>query len=78
MVEMLGLDDSIYEQQLRRDQNSIVNGNNLIVLQCFGMVNSMAFLIMGTVEFKLLLTFTCDDPNLCWTFAAIIHRALEN
>ena len=48
------------------------NRDNLIVLQVFGIVDGMAFLIMGTVEFEPLVTFSCDDPNLCFTLAAII------
>ena len=64
--------------QTRRDHNSIVNGNNLIVLQCFGYINSMAVLIMGTVELEPLVTFSGDDPSLCLTLAAIIQRANEH
>ena len=38
----------------------------------------LAILVMGTVEFEPLVTFSCDDPNLCLTLAVIIHQALEN
>ena len=38
----------------------------------------MAGRIMGTVELEPLVTLSGDDPNLCWTSAAIIHRTLKN
>ena len=40
----------------------------------------MACLIMGSVEFEQpeLVTFSGDDPNLCLTLAAIMHRAHEH
>ena len=51
---------------LRSDNNRIMSGNNLIVLQFFGLacVGGMAGQVMGTVEFELLVTFSCDDSDL--------------
>ena len=55
-----------------------MNGNNLLVRQCFGFVSGMAKRIMRAVEFEPYVIFSCADPNPCWTSAAIIHQALVN
>ncbi len=42
------------------------------------MIGGVTVLVVGAVEFEPLVIFSCDDSDLCFTFAAIIHRALEN
>ena len=53
-----------------------MTGDNLLVLQIFGIVDGMAGHIMA--PFEPLVNFSGDDSDLCWTLAAIMHQALHN
>ena len=54
----------------------IVNGNNLIILQFFGMICGMAVLIVGAEEFEPLVIFPGNYSDLRTTLAAIFHQAM--
>ena len=62
----------------RCNHNRVVDGLNLIVLQFFGMIGGVTVLVVVAVEFDPLVIFSCADSDLCFSFAAIMHRALVN